>query len=169
MQLSGIAPYFVKHFEYNILTNKIGVWTMKTLYLALFMMSLVMTLQPISADEQLKNTMVDVWSGNEHHDITVKGGSRIAVTANLKELDTETGNYKPLALRYLNIYLYHADDAGNNGAIMFHDHQLTGFIICDFTTSFILGWGDYNLVASYEGNSRDHLDPSNSTLKIHAV
>ncbi len=140
---------------------------MNTKYLALVLMGLVLSMQPIFAESGIP-TKVDVWSGNQHHNISVPGGSRFVVTANLKKLDTETGNYKPLELRYLNFYLYHSDDAGNNGALVYQERQLTGLLICEYTTSFILGWGDYNFVVTYDGNGRDHLDPSNATLKIHA-
>lgn len=131
-----------------------------------------LVIQPIYSETPMHKTKVEVWYKDPSHDmnvpVSVHGGSTIAISAKLSELDDDFGSYKPLEWRYLNFYVYRTNDDGSNRNLVYHDRQMTGLLICDAVTSLVLGWGDYNVVVIYEGNSKDHLESSNATMKIHA-
>jgi len=150
---------------------------MKLKYFSIFLMIWIFSfvIQPIYSEPtetQMHKTKVEVWSKDPSHDmnfpVSVHGGSTIAISAKLSELDENLGSYKPLEWRYLNFYVYRANDDGSNSRLVYQDRQLTGLLICDTVTSLVLGWGDYNVIVTYEGNYEDHLESSSATMKIHA-
>jgi hypothetical protein len=137
---------------------------------------LVLFMQPIFAvQDGMYNTRVNAWVHNPFEDsknpIVVHGGSRIVIYAKLGVSDDEGIGFKPSAFRYLNFFVYHANSDGSNGVLFYYKkHELTSlFEGVASTDSIILGWDNYNVLITYEGNEADNLKPSNCTLKIHAT
>ena len=81
-----------------------------------------------------------------------------------------------LGWRYVNFDLYIVNADGTNGECIFHDRKLTHLLFhqaiseeMQLPKDITYPAGKCSLVATYEGNTRDHLEPSESNCTIYVV
>ena len=142
---------------------------MKLLPLFLMVMIAVSVAQPIfAAHPQLEDTKIAGSDGQPLNDISVHSGDSITLQARLYwycyTIDPNP-KWIPQLCRYLNFYVYKANDNGSNGELVWSDTAITNLFTANANpdTFQLTESGTYNLVVKYEGKLKN----SNASAKIY--
>jgi hypothetical protein len=149
-----------------------GLIKMKVKFLPLFLMVIfvVSVAQPIfAAGPQLEDTKIAGIDGQPLKDISVQTGDSITLQARLYwyyyPADATKAMWIPQICRYLDFYVYKANDDGTNGELVWSDNAITNFFTANANpdTFQLNKSGTYNLVVKYEGK----LKHSNASARIY--
>jgi hypothetical protein len=144
----------------------------KILPLLLMVMFAFSMAQPIFASNpKLEDTKIASKNGQPLADITVDAGEPIELQARLywywTTVDSSKPEWIPQICRYLDFYVYKANDDGTNGDLVWSDSAMTNFFTANANPDeFTLNEkGSYKLFVNYDGK----LKPCNATAKINVV
>lgn len=135
----------------------------------IFVFVMLVSLQPLFGTSDSNNpTKITGADGKSLKDITVRAGSPIELHARLYwyflHFTTETFTWIPQTCRYLDFYVYMANQDGTNGDLVWNDTAMTNFFTANANPDEfkLTENGTYNLVVKYDGK----LSHCNATAKI---
>lgn len=149
--------------------NIIRVFYMKSklCHGVLIFLVLIAGLQPIFAEQQMDETEIYLHSDAYYHILNHTGDYLIFDHESISFEAYLAVNDRDLGWRWLNFYLYEANNEWENGKLLYYDRKKTGLFGGPIEIKPIkLLPGKYKATFTYEGNIRDHLSPCNTTMNI---